>query len=59
MKDWLEHRYDTQSLSLTGLRLAVLEAWEAVPPEFLQCLAHSMPRRLAKVIENQGGKTRY
>lgn len=59
MKNWLEEHYDVQSLDLTRLRQAVQEAWEALPPEFLRRLAHSMPQRLQKVIDNQGDRVLY
>jgi hypothetical protein len=59
MKDWIEKHYNIQSLNLRRLRAAVIEAWNAVPLDWLKQLAHSMPRRLRKVIENEGGRIDY
>jgi transposase len=59
MKDWIERHYDIQSLNRAQLRQAVQEAWDAVPADFLRGLAHSMPARLRKVIEMEGGRTGY
>jgi DDE superfamily endonuclease len=59
LKAWIEDRYDLQSLSLEHLRPAIAAAWEAVPEDLLLRLAHSMPRRLQLVIENEGGEIRY
>jgi transposase len=59
MKDWIERHYDVERLDLPGLRQAVQAAWDAVPEDFLQSLAHSMPARLQKVIEAEGGLIQY
>lgn len=37
----------------------VYEAFEALPEEYFQNLIHSMPRRIAKVIEAEGHWTKY
>jgi len=42
-----------------GLEAAVKAEWEALSPEFLAKLAHSMPKRLQEVIANNGHKTHY
>ena len=49
-------KYNLQDLNLNELRIAIRAAWEAVPEEFLLTLAHSMPERLRKVIENNGDR---
>ncbi|KAL2018279.1 hypothetical protein VTK56DRAFT_983 [Thermocarpiscus australiensis] len=59
MKNWIEEHYDIQGLSRARLKQVIQEAWEAVPPDFLHRLAHSMPRRLQMVIENEGGRIPY
>ena len=59
MKCRVEANYDIQSLSLAELRVAVWTAWEAIPEDFLLRLAHSMPERLRRVIENKGESIRY
>ena len=41
------------------LEAAVKAEWEALSPEFLAKLAHSMPKRLKEVIANNGHKTHY
>jgi transposase len=41
------------------LEAAVKTEWEALSPEFLAKLAHSMPKRLAEVIANNGHKIQY
>jgi hypothetical protein len=56
MKDWLEKRVVTGP---TGLKLLVREAWEAVPEEFLLKLIKSIPERIKRVIEANGGNTKY
>ena len=35
MKDWLDRKYDIQSLNLEGMRAAIEEAWEAIPLDYL------------------------
>lgn len=41
------------------LRAAVLEAYKAIPEEFLWRLMESMPRRCAEVIALKGGLTKW
>ncbi|KAK4641472.1 hypothetical protein QC761_0074400 [Podospora bellae-mahoneyi] len=59
MKDWLELHYNIQLLNKAALRRAILEAWEAVPSEYVLGLIHSMPRRLEKCIALEGQLTGY
>jgi len=59
MKNWIELRYDIQSLNTDELRKAVQEAWDAVPEDFLLSLAHSMVERLEKVILKNGESIEY
>jgi len=58
MKDWLEI-YTPEKLSYDALRLKLKEAWEQVDEDFLLRLIESMPARIQRVIEAQGGHTRY
>lgn len=55
MKYWIEEHYDIQSLTLVQLRIAVREAWEAVPTELLRKLSLSMVGQLRAYIANEGG----
>jgi len=41
------------------LEAAIQAEWEALSPDFLAKLAHSMPKRLAEVIAHNGHKTHY
>lgn len=59
MKHWLYNHYDTETLSLKELQEAIYKAWEAVPASLLINLARSMPDRLRKVLENNGGHSGY
>ncbi len=59
MKHWIELNYDIQSLNTVHLRAAVLAAWRAVPEDFLESLARSMPKRLQEVIDNGGERINY
>jgi len=59
MKNWIEYHYDVEALSSPELRQAVQRAWDAVPPDFLRQLAHTMPSRLRQVIANGGGRIDY
>ena len=45
--------------NLGELRQALLDKWAEIPVEHLQCLAASMPRRLAVIIAVRGGNTWY
>lgn len=54
MKSYIEQFYDIQNLSLRELRAAIIEAWEAVPEDWLLQLAHSMPDRLRECIRRGG-----
>lgn len=37
----------------------VVEVWNSVPPDLLVKLVNSVPKRLAMVVENKGGPTKY
>jgi len=58
MKRWIERNYEVRPTGL-AFQAAVWEAWEAVEPEFLLKLVHSMPQRLEAVIQAGGGYTSY
>lgn len=60
MKAWIEANYpNLEWLKPPELREAIQKAWDAIDPEWLRELAHSMPRRLRMVIENGGGRIPY
>jgi hypothetical protein len=61
MKDWVESQpeADIQDLGLIQLRAALVDAWEAVPEDWLLRLVHSMPRRLQMCIEAGGDTINY
>ncbi|KAF0723009.1 hypothetical protein Ae201684P_015882 [Aphanomyces euteiches] len=45
--------------SLEGLKTKILHLWNNIPQSFIQGLIDSTPKRLAMVIENKGGATKY
>jgi hypothetical protein len=64
MKNWIqEHywhvRYDTGKISWAHLKSIILEAWNAVPDEYIQKLYDSWYDRCQAVIDAQGGPTKY
>lgn len=63
MKDYIAQKYPDppfgQQYKLEELRNQVLEAWEAVTPEFLKKLIDSMRDRCRAVISARGGHTKY
>lgn len=60
LKNYVEdYHLDLQRLSLTALRTAIQEAWDAIPEDLLLRLAHSMPDRLRKVIAADGRSIEY
>lgn len=59
MKSWIELHYDIQSLNAVHLRIAITAAWRAVPEDFLETLARSMPRRLREIIRTGGERIHY
>jgi hypothetical protein len=60
MKSWIEVNYpNLERLSLRALRQAIEAAWEAIDPEWLRRLAHTMPERLRMVIANGGGRINF
>jgi hypothetical protein len=46
-------------MTLSELRIALREAWDAIPASFLQGLLKSMPERCRAVIEAGGGHTKF
>jgi hypothetical protein len=58
MKRWIERNYPQRPTG-QALKAAIHAAWEAVPPEYLLKLVHSMPRRLESCIRAKGGYTGY
>lgn len=45
--------------TVNELKLAILEAWDACPQNYLENLVNSMPKRIFEVIKNHGDKTNY
>jgi hypothetical protein len=58
MKDYLEKNFP-EKMSYDQLRIAVKEAWEKVPEDWLLELVQSMPDRVQAVIAANGLYTRY
>lgn len=51
--------HEKRPKSIHELWEVILEEWERVPPDFLQRLYESMPRRVAAVLKAKGGQTKY
>ncbi|EED17445.1 transposable element tc3 transposase, putative [Talaromyces stipitatus ATCC 10500] len=58
MKDFIQANFP-DNLNANDLRIALKEAWEALPESFLEELIESMPERCKAIIEAKGGYTRY
>jgi hypothetical protein len=64
MKDWIQDhywqaRYDVAKVPLQELRRIILEAWDAVPDDYIQSLYNSWWDRCQAVIDANGGPTKY
>jgi hypothetical protein len=64
MKNWIQEHYweacyKVDMIPLTELRRIILEAWYAVPDEYIQTLYDSWWRRCQAVIDAKGGPTKY
>jgi len=64
MKNWMqEHywevRYRVDRVPLPQLRRIILQAWDAVPDDYIQSLYNSWWRRCQAVIDAHGGPTKY
>jgi len=64
MKNYIQNhywqaRYNAVKVPLEDLRAIILEAWEAVPDDYIQSLVDSWWDRCRAVIEAQGGPTKY
>ena len=61
VKDWIESwpEEDIQDLGLQQLRGPLMDAWMAVPEDWLLHLAHGMPRRLQLSLEANGNTIYY
>ena len=58
MKDYIDQYYDdTDKLSYNQLRQAVIEAWNAIPNDFLDEQIRLMPERCEAVIRANGMHT--
>ena len=58
MKDYIQKNY-SRKLSCAQLEEAVVQAWNAVPEDFLENLIKSMPCRINSVLMSGGGHSRY
>ena len=58
MKNYIQNNYPLPP-SAAELKRQVLEAWDAVPEDFLLHLVHSMPCRINIVAMTGGGWTQY
>lgn len=54
----LSHR-ENGFQNLNDLANEIWQEWEAIPQNFIRALIDSMPRRVADVIANRGGPTKY
>jgi transposase len=59
MKEWIWNHYPEDKMSYEKLRKAVMEAWEAVPDDYLQNLVKSIKERCQAVIAANGMHTKY
>lgn len=60
MKDWIQDVYGPlKQLSHVQQRVALQQAWEAVPSDFLDSLIDTMHTRCEDVIAAEGGETRW
>jgi transposase len=58
MKDYIQEKFP-EKMSYDRLRAAVLEAWEAIPEDFLRDHVYSMPERCEAVITADGKHTKF
>jgi hypothetical protein len=58
MKDYLENNFP-EKLTYYQLRLAITEAWNKVPEDFLDDLIDSMPRCCQAIIDANGLSTKF
>jgi hypothetical protein len=56
MKNYLQADFP-EHMTLSELRIALRETWDAIPADFLQDLLRSMPERCRAVIEAGGAHT--
>ena len=59
IKEWIWNHYPYDFMSYDQLREAVLEAWEAVPEDWLIQLVREMRERCQAVIDANGMHTKY
>jgi transposase len=63
MKDYIGRHYPDleggRQRSYDQLRVAIREAWDSIPIEYLEELIDSMPARCQAVIDARGGHTKY
>jgi transposase len=58
--DYVSRQLKKRSVSSKAeLKAAIQDEWSKVPRDFCRRLVESMPRRLAAVIRNKGGPTKY
>ena len=57
---WAQRRVNARGCkTFAEFQQAVIDTLQSVPPQMLKGLVRSMPKRLAKVLENDGEKTGY
>ncbi len=64
MKNWIQTHYyqayyDAAKIPLSQLKRIILEAWDAVPNDYITTLFNSWWRRCQAVIDAHGGPTKY
>jgi len=48
-----------QPTNLEELRQAVIDSWQALPPQTLATMSDSMPRRVQALYDTRGGHAKY
>ena len=51
--------YASEPRTVVALERIIRQEWNAIPPETLQSLVKSMSRRVAALVKNRGGSTKY
>jgi len=64
MKTWIQDhywqaRYNVAKIPLLELRRIILEAWDAVPEDYIRALYDSWWRHCQAIIDANGGPTKY
>ncbi|EFN70315.1 Transposable element Tcb2 transposase, partial [Camponotus floridanus] len=54
-----KHVHARKCNSITELKKVIFEEWEKISPSICERLVHSLPKRIAEVIKNNGGPSKY